>query len=459
MNSLEKLYYWLPVPLQNIAVSLKGLQLKRIRKRGAYEEYKRQITNRNDWRAGQFESYQLEQLNRIVQFASKNIPYYQRKYGTDIGTLDSLNTFRTRIPVLPREIVRSNPNDFISANSNNPIVVQTTGTTGSPLKVVCDADSRQKNYAFFDAYLESLGLNTTARHIIIGGRVVVPPSSIKPPFWRDSKFQKSLLMSSYHLSDKFIDSYIDKIAEFKPEYIEAYPSSIYVIARHMHNTGRQLKIKAIVTSAETLYPEQREIIEQSFQCKIYDQYGCAEMCLFVGQCTEGKYHIRPDYGFIEIIDDHGHTAPLGELGNVVCTGFINKQMPLIRYIIGDRAALDTNQTCNCGLNTPILSEISGRKDDMLITGDGRYVGRMSPVLKGLPVKEAQYIQNIPGEVLVNIVPDKMFKTSRDTISVVEAVTLRLGKNTRVKVNLVQDLVRGKGGKIKAVISNINKNYR
>ena len=444
----------MPVALQNIVVSVKGLQLERIRKRGAYEEYKQQIVGRNHWTSKQFEAYQIEQLNKIVDYAAKYVPYYQRTFGSGIGKIDSLHSL-ANVPLLPREKVRSNPSDFVLASAKKQITVQTTGTTGSPLKVICDADARQKNYAYFDAYLESLGLNTMARHIIIGGRVVVSPNCIKPPFWRESKFQKSLLMSSYHLSDDFIDFYVDKIADYEPEYIESYPSSIYIIARHMLKTGRQLKVKGIVTSAETLHPDQREVIEQAFQCKIYDQYGCAEMCLFVGQCPEGRYHVRPDYGYVEIVNDDGYPLPLGEVGNVVCTGFINQRMPLIRYVIGDHAVMDPNQTCGCGLHTPIFKEIIGRKDDVLITGDGRYVGRMSPVLKGLPVKEAQYIQNVPGEVIVNIVPDDSFDSAHDIAAVSDAVKLRLGKTTRVEILLVSDLEKGKGGKLKSVISNLD----
>lgn len=443
----------MPVPIQNIMVSLKGFQLNRTRKRGAYVKYKQQINARKNWSTSQFETYQLEQLNKVMSYAVKNIPHYQRTIDSDFSKLENISALGN-MPLLPREKVRSNPNDFRPIGASKQIIVHTTGTTGSPLNVYCDADSRQKNYAYFDAYLESLGLNTSARHIIIGGRVVVHPDSITPPFWRESKFQNSLLMSSYHLNDNLIDYYINKITDYQPEYIESYPSAIYLIAKHMLIAGRQLKIKAIVTSAETLFRDQRETIEKVFQCKVYDQYGCAEMCLFVGQCLEGKYHVRPDYGCVEIVDDSGNLLPLGETGNVVCTGFVNQQMPLIRYAIGDCAIMDTNQSCNCGLHTPIIKEIIGRKDDVLVTGDGRKVGRMSPVLKGLPVKAAQYIQNVEGEVIVNIIPGDAFDSKHGVDAVIESVKLRLGKKTKIQVNLVKKLVRGRGGKLKSVISTL-----
>lgn len=453
MKALEKIYYRMPTACQNIMVSIKGLQLERTRKRGAYEEYKREILARKDWDATQFEAYQLNELNKLLSHAAENVPYYKTILGPKLCKIDSLQSF-THVPLLSRDKIKANPEAFLAGQVKNKIIVHTTGTTGSPLKIICDEKARQNNYAFFDAYLESLGLKVGARHIIIGGRIVVSPDCSKPPFWRESKFQNSLLMSSYHLAENFFDYYVQKIADYQPEYIESYPSSIYLIARHMMKNGQRLKIKAIITSAETLYPDQREVIEHSFMCKVHDQYGCVEMSFFAGQCPEGNYHLRPDYGIVEILDNDGNPLPLGKTGNVVCTGFINKQMPLIRYLIGDRAAMDEEQTCSCGLQTALLKNICGRKDDVLITGDGRSVGRMSPVLKGLPVKNAQYIQNIPGEVLVNIVPDESFDAEQDVRAVYQAVKLRLGKATKVQIILVPELMKGKGGKLKSVISNV-----
>ena len=38
---------------------------------------------------------------------------------------------------------------------------------------------------------------------------------------------------------------------------------------------------------------------------------------------------------------------------------------------------------------PVLERVVGRKDDVIVTPDGRQIGRLSPGLKGFPVREAQ----------------------------------------------------------------------
>lgn len=75
--------------------------------------------------------------------------------------------------------------------------------------------------------------------------------------------------------------FVNKIFEFGPQAIEAYPSAIYVLAKYMDDNNIRHKIKAVFTSSETLYPIQREVIERVFQCKIYDKYGLSEMFLLL----------------------------------------------------------------------------------------------------------------------------------------------------------------------------------
>ena len=443
-HRLNQIYSKSPTLIQNLAVTIKGLILENTRKKGLYKSYMESVIARGDWSTEQFHNYQLKCFRDLIDYARFNVPYYQKLFSSLGVSSESITCLQDiqQLPILKRDTIKNNLSAFISI------------TTGSPLKILSSNVARQKNYAFFDGYLKSIGLNPSAKHIIIGGHIIVPRRNSTPPFWRYSYFQKSLLMSSYHLNDKFMDSYIEKIKSFAPEYIESYPSSIYTLAKHILKKGAKLKCKAIITSAETLFPEQREIIEQAFDCTVYDQYGCAEMSFFVGQCSHGKYHTRPDYGLLELVDDSGNPVPVGQPGNVICTGFINRAMPLIRYSIGDVAAYSEDSTCGCGLNAPILKEIHGRADDALIASDGQSIGRMSPVLKGFPIKESQYIQHNAGTVELLIVPDSTFSIDRDIKQINNAVQMRLGEKFQVNIRLVEQINRGKGGKLKAVISKV-----
>ncbi len=261
-------------------------------------------------------------------------------------------------------------------------------------------------------------------------------------------------MSSYHLSDVHIPHYLDAIRKYSPAYIEGYPSALEAIARFALRVDKPLNVPVLITSAETLDSAQRALIEQGFRGKVFDQYGCAEMSVFAAQCEHGTYHIRQDYGYVEVVDEHENLVGDGEVGELVCTGFLNRRMPLIRYRIGDRGAVSNKVTCPCGLDTSVLLKLEGRRDDVVVCADGARVGRLSPVLKGFPVRQAQYLQAVPGIVELLLVPDDRFIESRDLPMILHAVQLRLGFDTVIHIRLVDEIPRGPGGKFRAVVSSM-----
>ena len=87
------------------------------------------------------------------------------------------------------------------------------------------------------------------------------------------------------------------------------------------------------------------------------------------------------FGYLELLD--AVTGAEGRrTGEAVTTGYGNRAMPLIRYRVGDTVTL-TETPCACGSPQPVLHEVVGRTDDLLILPDGRVVGRLDPVFKGL----------------------------------------------------------------------------
>jgi phenylacetate-CoA ligase len=89
----------------------------------------------------------------------------------------------------------------------------------------------------------------------------------KPPFWRSNRVLNNTQFSSYHLSEKTLPYYVNKIVELKPVFIDSYPSSIYTVANYLEKTGNPgIFPKFIITSSETLLEHQRNLIEKVFKC-------------------------------------------------------------------------------------------------------------------------------------------------------------------------------------------------
>jgi phenylacetate-CoA ligase len=457
-KKLEGIYLRLPVFLQNAILTLYGLNLLKNRYSGNYPKFFEQFSKHLTWDKDEIFAYQSAQISRFLNHAAQTVPYYRELFlyhKIDVNKISVPKDLHF-IPLLEKEVVRSSPEKLKSEafSSRNIHTIFTTGTTGSPLRIFCNADVRQRNYGFFNRWLKSVGIKFNAWRATFGGRIIVPTNQTNPPFWRTSYSQRNILFSSYHLTDINIPHYIKKLTLVKPNYIDSYPSSLFTLTKYAKQGGIKLTniTDGLITSAETLYSEMRETIEDAFKLPVYDQYGAAEMCVFIAQCHHGQYHIHSDYALIEFLREDGSAAYPGEEAEIVCTGFINPVMPLIRYRIGDRGILGGCR-CPCGLPFPTVKKILGRMDDVISTPDGRKIGRLSPVLKGFPVKEAQFLQTELSSLTILIVKDKGF--SEDTEKMIKnEMRKRLGHSMNFIFKYVDKIYRSPGGKLKAVISTI-----
>jgi phenylacetate-CoA ligase len=294
---------------------------------------------------------------------------------------------------------------------------------------------------------------------MVGGQLVAPVTQSKPPFWVWNAALKQLYMSSYHLSPKLIPHYLEAIRKYDVRHIWGYSSSLYALAQEARRLdGPSLSINAVITNAEPLFAYQREIIEEAFGCPVRETYGNAETVAAGSECEYRRIHLWPEVGWAEILEND-LPVPDGISGDFVCTGLINADMPLIRYRIGDRVALNAGSSdCPCGRSLPTLACLEGRLDDMLYTADGRIVGRLDPVFKAsLPIRGAQIIQEKLDRVRVRYVPTPEF-TPEAGRSIINRLQDRMGR-VEVILEPVDELHRESGGKFRAVICNLPSHER
>ena len=100
--------------------------------------------------------------------------------------------------------------------------------------------------------------------------------------------------------------------------------------------------------------------------------------------------------------------------------------------------------------------ILGRADDLIITPDGRRVGRLDPVFKGLwTIRKAQIVQETLEHIRVRVVPGRGFSPS-DLESVRHELEKRLGPDCEYEFEVVDDIPVGQNGKYHAVISRVRR---
>ncbi len=450
---VEKLYEKSPVPFQNVMISAYGLRLKRARLGGGFRKYLGELESSQRLSENELAEFQNEKLRDLIRHCYENVPYYSNLFRQLKLAPDDFKTAADlpKLPILEKETVRSHPQLFHARNFlKRPCeVVGTSGTTGTTLKIRVELEGRRKNYAFFARLKRWAGVSLTGRIATFAGRTIVSADSTRPPFWRYNLAGHTLLFSSYHLSASNIPAYLEKLREWNPELIDSYPSSVEALSRYLlGHAGQAPRPKAVITSSETLRSDQREAIEAAFHARIFDQYGSAEQVCFISQCEAGSYHVHPEYGITEFLPDSSRGPEAGF--RIVATGFTNMAMPFLRYDTGDFCTPGQG-ACRCGRCFETVGQIVGREDEIIVTPDGRPIGRLDPVFKGLvTIRRAQIAQEALDRIVVRVVPGEGFRPA-DLDGIRHELEKRIGPSVALTFELVDHISAGPGGKFRAVV--------
>jgi len=442
---------WAQESLLAARAALRGL----LREGRAFRALEAQLDESQWWSESEWREYQSRSLCTIVSAAARDVPYYRDKYaslGLDIGP-SAFPGIMAKLPSIGKEDVREGGRAFRSRKSRRPLFAgSTSGTTGTPLRLEQDLAAINRENAFIRRQLAWAGLRHGERRAWLRGDMIVPAEQRDPPYWRFNRAENMLMFSSYHLSDSAAPAYLDALADFDPVVIQAYPSSVAFLATWMRGYGLRYtgtSLRGIVTSSETLSDASRRDIEATFGCRVFDWYGQFERVAAIGTCEHGRYHVLMDYSFVEML-------PAGDgLCELVGTGFNNLAMPLIRYRCGDlvRPAPD-GERCACGRSFPLVEQIVGRSDDPIRLSDGRSVGRLDHIFKGVDgILEAQIRQERLDAVTILLVPAATFN-DRTRATLLGNARERLGEEVAVELRAVSAIPRGANGKFKGVVCNL-----
>lgn len=116
--------------------------------------------------------------------------------------------------------------------------------------------------------------------------------------------------------------------------------------------GLREKIKSMLTDLGSENPQ------------VFASYGFTEGKVIWIECEDySGYHLFPDMGFIEIVDDKSERVGEGEKGELVYTSLDFRGSIVLRYKTGDICRI-TYKKCNCGRTVPRISSEIERKSDI-----------------------------------------------------------------------------------------------
>jgi phenylacetate-CoA ligase len=264
MNAaILKVYHRLPHPLRSAVAAARGVQLRGWRYGRNSERWVEEAIERESWSPEYWRAWQTERLQRVLHRAANEVPFYREHWSVRRRNGDrSSPEYLENWPILEKESLRANPRAFV-ADDRDParmLHVQTSGSTGTPLDLWWSRETAQRWYALFEArWRRWNGVTRRDRWANIGGRMVIPASLRRPPFWVWNPALRQLYMSSYHLAPDLIPAYVDALAKYRIHYLWGFTSSLHSVAQTILERNLDAPRMAVaIANAEPVLDHQRD---------------------------------------------------------------------------------------------------------------------------------------------------------------------------------------------------------
>jgi phenylacetate-coenzyme A ligase PaaK-like adenylate-forming protein len=407
---------------------------------------------------------QWQAISRLLQHAYDSTPFYRQRLESvrakpaEFQSFDDLQ----KIPALTRDDIRRNLEGLWSRRYPKELlkIAATGGTTDTPVPLLRSPECLTEKLAVQFHFNTWAGMWPGDKVFRFwGAQQDYSPN----PSWRWRFYLRHLMRTviapTSLLSPAILESYRHLLNDFQPKVIYAYPTPLTLFCEYLSESKRPYHHpRSAICTAEPLLPHQRQIIEQTLRCEVFEHYGTRDFGMVGAECEAHQgMHLNPSAVFVEFVPIEG--AEEDGLHEILVTDLLNYGMPLIRYRIND-CAIPASARCECGRGFPLIKKIVGRTTDNFYLANGNVVpgvaltNRVIQVCPGL--KKVQVIQNTLSDFHIRYVPGPDFSTSDLAL---------LGSKLRVffpdplqwTFEEVAEIERERSGKTRFCISHVKKN--
>lgn len=388
----------------------------------------------------------MKKLQALLKHSYNNVSYYHKIFKE--RNLDPKNIKSTqdlqKLPILTKSDIKENFTKLTAVNFplKRLIPGSTGGSTGEPVKFLNDRNSLVWINAAVLRSFYWAGYRRFNKLVNVWG---FPENSVSIKPW-----QRQLTISTFGADDAKMKYFLDLIKKFKPKGIRGYASSLYLLAR----LTDYMNLSFVISTSEMLFEHYRKLIEEKFNCEVYDNYSGREF-MIASECEEHNgYHIAAENLIVEFVRDDEHVSP-GEFGEILITDLTRYGMPLIRYQVGD-VGRASDAACSCGRGLPLIKSIEGRVTDFIWTPSGKFVSSPAVTLlfKDMDVKQYQVVQESKEKLVIKIVKGLNY-SEKDTHFILSNFRKYIDDMV-IKVEFTDEIPPTKSGKRRVVISEISR---
>ncbi len=422
------------------------------------KQYFKPVSNAQFKKSYEISVLRDEKLKTIVEFAYTRIDFYKKRFDEigikpkDINGVEDL----CKIPILSKIDVLENEKALITPDFKQKMYVRKTGgSTGMTLHFMKEGKALALNDAIMYRCYDWYNIDIGDKQVRFWG---VPVT--RKLRWQE-QFKDFILnrirISAFDISNASCLEQYKRIEKYNPAYFYGYTTAIYGFCLFMKKNGiclDDLKLKAVICTAEKMYPHHRELLDEVFSCPVVDEYGSSENGIIAFQCKHGNMHMMSDHMCIEFLDENDQPVKKGENGRIVITDLSCLAMPLIRYDIGD-IGKPSEKKCSCGVNLPLMEVVEGRKEDFIRSGNGSLVhaAYLCYTLKEDTVHEFKMYQKAIDHLHVQIVKSSEFTTKSERV-LEKKLRTALGEDYKIVFEYLERIPREKSGKLRYFVSEI-----
>lgn len=395
--------------------------------------------------------YQNKQLRKLIKQAYK-IPLYKNKFDSvsihpeDIKTVEDL----AKIPPLTKAEYREWMNEELKTEEAKYYhKTHTSGSTGIPTTNIFPPKEYAQHYMmdFFcwmkGGYNPFFGKTLTrqAGDSSVGSKSFIQKIGILRREIFNTKWERSKI--------------VEKINQYKPDFILANSSELIFIAQYIIENKIQLnKPHFYVPNGENIDGLSEQTLKSVFGEGLINAYGCSEMASFAVK--------KPDSFIYEIIENEIITMVKTEKeiissgnGSLLVTPLYRSRYPLINYEIGDISILEYDK-----LGKKVITEIQGRKNDNFVWKNGK-----TTIYKNLEninmtlndIFQIRFIQESDDSLKLQVVKDiKSSKTTEELEKYLLSAYSEEFKDINIYFEWLPVIPPDPNGKIRNMISMIQR---
>ena len=460
IDFIKKVYIHVPIKLINIVAPIYYLIPESIRYGSTFKNQKEFLESVEFLNEKEKAKLVNKNFVELINYCYNNVPYYRELFDNNGLTVDMFSTVDDikKIPFLTKDILRERMDDLIATGINKEklLLITTSGTTGTPIGIYVDRDNTMREWAYTLHLWKRVGYKPNSSRLVLRGKHFREQIR-KGECWQYDALRGELSCDIHNMCEENLEQYCRVIEKYKPEFVHGYPSAIYTLCLYIKKRGLKHQFKAVLAVSETILTEQRKIIEEVLNTRVFAFYGHSERLIMAGECEESnKYHVEHLYGIAEIVDEDGKVITDNSIGELVATGFCNRSMPLLRYKTGDLANWSEEQECNCNRHAQLIEQVLGRKKEMLINKDGNPILLTSLHYEFFEqhVKQLKFYQEEIGRVKFLAVVDKDY-SDKDEKLILKTLEEDTMESIDFQIMIVDEISSKLSGKREIVIQKLD----